>query len=106
MTKNNQGVYRQKKQLSSEILKNIINTFNEDKDFIYQEAVLSAISAIVTAVNESHISSDNPIQKLIESIVHTLQTDPISYRHMQINKSALAKAARDAIIDSHARYRQ
>lgn len=91
MTKNNQGVYRQKKQLSSEILKNIINTFNEDKDFIYQEAVLSAISAIVTAVNESHISSDNTIQKLIESIVHTLQTDPISYRHMQINKSALAK---------------
>jgi len=91
MTQNNQSVYHQKKQLSSEVLKNIINTFNEDKDFIYQEAVLSAISTIVTAVNESHISSDNPIQKLIESIVHILQTQPISYRHMQITKSALAK---------------
>lgn len=82
--------YDLREELSTQHIVNIIDKLNKEDGFESRENALKAISDIVTAVHNGYHSTDN-IQVVLEVVIQTLRTRPVSYYDMKISKSALAK---------------
>ena len=85
----NRSQYNLREQLDTRHIINIIEGLNDDESFKNRANVLTATFDIVIAVHDSYYN-DNNVQVLLETVIRTLRTRPVTYPDMQISKSALA----------------
>ncbi|MEG9304880.1 hypothetical protein [Psychrobacter celer] len=77
--------------LNLKTLTEIIKEIDNDQNFIYPEAVSTAISEITLAVHNSYSQPDDNPQNLIRLILQVLQRRPVPQLSMTISRSELAK---------------
>ncbi|MEO1850576.1 MAG: hypothetical protein ABGX74_00550, partial [Psychrobacter sp.] len=77
--------------LDTPALTEIIKKIDNDQNFIYPEAVSTAISEITLAVHNSYSQPDDNPQNLLRLILQVLQRRPVPRLSMTISRSELAK---------------
>ena len=77
--------------LNLKTLTEIIKEIDNDQNFIYPEAVSTAISEITLAVHNSYSQPDDNPQNIIRLILQVLQRRPVPRLSMTISRSELAK---------------
>ena len=77
--------------LDTPALTEIIKKIDNDQNFIYPEAVSTAISEITLAVHNSYSQPDDNPQNLVRLILQVLQRRPVPRLSMTISRSELAK---------------
>lgn len=90
MTENAENNHEER-GLNLKTLTEIIKEIDNDQNFIYPEAVSTAISEITLAVHNSYSQPDDNPQNLIRLILQVLQRRPVPQLSMTISRSELAK---------------
>ena len=90
MTENAENNHEER-GLNLKTLTEIIKEIDNDQNFIYPEAVSTAISEITLAVHNSYSQPDDNPQNLLRLILQVLQRRPVPRLSMTISRSELAK---------------
>ena len=88
---NAENNHEEREWLNAQALTDIVKKIANEQNFIYPEAVSTAISEITFAVHNSYKQPDDNTQNLLRLILQILQRRPVPRLFMTISKSELAK---------------
>lgn len=86
-----ENTHEEREWLNAQALTDIVKKIDNEQNFIYPEAVSTAISEITLAVHNSYKQPDDNTQNLLRLILQVLQRRPVPRLFMTISKSELAK---------------